>query len=153
MNKSTNNLIIENLKETDIDKILYIEKEQNISITSKKILLDELTSNTSKYYVLKHVNKIIGYINISILVDNIDINSIVIKKEYQRKGLATYLLEYIFNLYKEQHIDKILLEVRASNIAAQNLYIKLGFKKINTRKKYYPDNFEDAYIYEKIFKN
>lgn len=43
-----------------------------------------------------------------------------------------------------------MLEVRKSNIIAQKFYEKLGFTKIYTREKYYPDNYEDAYIYEKI---
>ena len=41
-----------------------------------------------------------------------------------------------------------MLEVRNSNIPAQKLYEKHGFKQITIRKNYY-DNSEDALIYEK----
>lgn len=152
MNKTINRLKLtfEELQIYEINDILNIESEQNISILTQKIILDEFKSNTSKYYVVKYNSEIIGYINISILVDNVDINSIVVKKDYQRNGIATYMLENIFNKCKDLNINKILLEVRKSNIIAQNLYQKLGFKKIYTRKKYYPDNLEDAYIYRKL---
>ena len=41
-----------------------------------------------------------------------------------------------------------MLEVRRSNIPAQKLYEKHGFKQIAIRNNYY-DNTEDALIYEK----
>ena len=44
-----------------------------------------------------------------------------------------------------------MLEVRKSNISAQKLYEKNGFKKISVRKNYY-DNIEDAFIYLKALK-
>ena len=44
--------------------------------------------------------------------------------------------------------EKVLLEVRESNISAINLYSKCGFKEINRRKNYYDG--EDAIIMERI---
>ena len=38
------------------------------------------------------------------------------------------------------------LEVRASNVVAQNLYKKYGFKMAGIRKEYYSNNKEDAII-------
>ena len=136
------------LQKKDIDKILKLEKEQNISILSKNTILNEINSPTSKYYVVQYNSLIVGYINISILVDTIDINSIVVKQEYKQMGIATYMLNKILSLCKKLNITRILLEVRKSNIPAQNLYKKFGFKKIYTREKYYTDNLEDAYIYK-----
>jgi len=40
----------------------------------------------------------------------------------------------------------VTLEVRVSNITAQNLYLKYGFQKTGLRKGYYLDNREDAII-------
>jgi ribosomal-protein-alanine N-acetyltransferase len=50
----------------------------------------------------------------------------------------------------DQGIDlgaaNLTLEVRVSNIAAQQLYLKYGFQPVGTRKRYYTDNGEDALI-------
>ena len=43
-------------------------------------------------------------------------------------------------------IERITLEVRDSNTAAQSLYEKLGFVRVGRRKGYYSDNNEDAII-------
>ena len=52
---------------------------------------------------------------------------------------------------KKEKIKRIILEVSKNNIAAINMYKKLGFKKVSTRKKYYRigANFLDAYLMEK----
>jgi ribosomal-protein-alanine N-acetyltransferase len=50
---------------------------------------------------------------------------------------------------REQGATRVLLEVRASNAAAQQLYASLGFQRIGIRKKYYVDNKEDAYVMQK----
>lgn len=80
-----------------------------------------------------------GFIAFSIGMDDADIESVFIEREFRKKGYADKLLsfaeDYIFSLEKE----KIFLEVKEDNFAAINLYIKHGFKKISVRKKYYPD--------------
>lgn len=147
MNILKNNLTFEKIKEKEVDNIKNIEIEQNISILSKESIKNELNSTTSFYYVCKFENEIIGYVNFSIVLDTMELNSIVVKKDFKQKGIATYMLDKVINIAKEKNISKIFLEVRKSNIPAQNLYKKFNFKHINTRNKYYSDNLEDAYIY------
>lgn len=143
-----NGIYIQKLNIKDIDNVLNIEKSHNISILSKKIIEDDLKSDNNYYIIAKENDLIIGYIGISYVLDTADIISIVVDKKYSRKGVASSLLEYIYNFCKEKNITKIMLEVRKSNISAQQLYLKQGFKQISIRKKYY-DNTEDALIYEK----
>jgi ribosomal-protein-alanine N-acetyltransferase len=132
----------------DIDDALALESTHNIKILSKNILKSDLETESNYYLVAKYNNKIIGYIGISYILDSADIISIVVDKNYTKRGIASLLLEKIYLFCKEKNVKRILLEVRKSNIAAQNLYLKNGFVKISERKKYY-DNIEDAYIYQK----
>ena len=137
-----NNLSICNLKEIHIADILLMEKEQNIKISTETILKNAIKSNTNKYYVAYLENNIVGYFGIDILPDFMDILTIVVKEEFKRKHIASFFLENA----KENNVQKILLEVRKSNIPAQKLYNKFGFKQINIRKNYYTDTNEDALI-------
>jgi len=43
-------------------------------------------------------------------------------------------------------VRRARLEVRVSNSAALELYLKYGFEIVSQRKRYYTDNDEDAYI-------
>lgn len=133
----------------DIDFVINIQNDDNLHIISKNSLINDLNNENYSYFILKSEDEICGFIGTSRSFDTMDILSIVIAKKYRKNGLASTLLEYIFKLAKKNNIEKIFLEVRKSNIPAQNLYLKLGFSHINTRKKYYPDNFEDAYIFLK----
>ena len=56
------------------------------------------------------------------------------------------LLIKLFDVCKTFNCEDITLEVRASNIPAQNLYKKFGFNEEGLRKGYYQDNNEDAII-------
>ena len=143
------NIIISKMQDEDIEEALLTEQSHNIHILSKNILKEDIKNKNYNYLVAKNNDgKIIGYIGISYVLDSADIISIVVHKDYTQKGIATLLLQEIFAFAKENNIQKITLEVRSSNLPAQKLYEKHGFKQIAIRKKYY-DNTEDALIYEK----
>ena len=143
------NIIISKMQDEDIEEALLTEQSHNIHILSKNILKEDIKNKNYNYLVAKNNDgKIIGYIGISYVLDSADIISIVVHKDYTQKGIATLLLQEVFAFAKENNIQKIMLEVRRSNLPAQKLYEKHGFKQIAIRKKYY-DNTEDALIYEK----
>ena len=143
------NILISKMQDEDIEEALLTEQSHNIHILSKNILKEDIKNKNYNYLVAKNNDgKIIGYIGISYVLDSADIISIVVHKEYTQKGIATLLLQEIFAFAKENNIQKIMLEVRRSNLPAQKLYEKHGFKQIAIRNNYY-DNTEDALIYEK----
>jgi ribosomal-protein-alanine acetyltransferase len=56
---------------------------------------------------------------------------------YRRKGIAQKLLQEIETIFREKGIKECRLEVREDNVAALNLYQKLGYKKVGKLEKYY----------------
>ena len=62
-----------------------------------------------------------------------------IAPSYRRKGIAQKLLHEIETIFKERGIKECRLEVREDNVAASNLYQKLGYKKVGKLEKYYGD--------------
>jgi ribosomal-protein-alanine N-acetyltransferase len=56
---------------------------------------------------------------------------------YRRKGIAHKLLHEIEALFKEKGIKECRLEVREDNIAAAELYQKLGYEKVGKLENYY----------------
>lgn len=148
-----NNITIKKLEKNDINKILEIERSQNVTILKETVILDDMSnSNNTLYFGAIYNDIIVGYIAITYVIDTIDILSIVTMKNYENIGVATLLLEYIFNFAKKNNVNKIFLEVRTSNTKAINLYEKNNFKLISKRKNYYTDTKEDALIYLKEIK-
>ena len=138
------------MRQDDIEQCINIEKSHNIKILSREILENDLKKDSNYYLVATLNNTLIGYIGLSYVLDTADIISIVVKKDYTKKGIASLLLSEIISFCYKKEIKDIFLEVRKSNTPAQALYNKFGFFKISERKKYY-NNIEDAYIFEKKF--
>lgn len=89
---------------------------------------------------------ICGYVGFWVMADEAHITTIAVREELHRKGIGELLLFTVFNRARELYANIVTLEVRVSNIGAQNLYLKYGFKQVGQRKAYYTDNREDAYI-------
>jgi len=72
--------------------------------------------------------------------------NVAVDPDYQRRGIATRLLERLFEQTADDHRRGYTLEVRVSNHDAIRLYEKLGFERRGTRRGYYTDNREDALV-------
>jgi ribosomal-protein-alanine N-acetyltransferase len=90
--------------------------------------------------------KLIGYLIIARYVDAWHVMNIAVEPALQRRGIATLLLEHLFELTADDSHRGFTLEVRVSNGAAIRLYERLGFKSRGIRRGYYTDNQEDALI-------
>ncbi len=82
-------------------------------------------------------DNIIGICVFSKALDEAEILQIFIRYEKQRNGFGTILLSEILNLLQSQQIAQVFLEVMVGNNPAIQLYQKLGFNIIGTRKNYY----------------
>ena len=124
----------------DLQQILSLEKESILNNPLKEEdIKTALTSSLYKVFKIMHDKVFAGFV-ITQITDEINIDSIVIKKEFRNLGLATKLIEYVENFAKENSIDALSLEVSDKNITAYLLYQKLGFIERRIRKNYYSDS-------------
>jgi [ribosomal protein S18]-alanine N-acetyltransferase len=90
--------------------------------------------------------RLAGYMIISRYADAWHIMNIAIDEDYRRRGIATQLLNRLFELTSTDDRRGYTLEVRVSNAHAIKLYESLGFVARGIRRAYYTDNREDALI-------
>lgn len=98
-----------------------------------------------KQWAIYFENTILGFVIIKSSENHWELMQIVMDEKYQQQGLATRLLYFVIDEARKAKIEKIQLEVRASNIPAICLYHKTGFREVGMRKKYYADK-EDALL-------
>ena len=72
--------------------------------------------------------------------------SVGVRRNFRRRGIGELLMLNCFSRCVRSTYSAISLEVRSSNKAAQELYLKHGFLVEGIRKAYYSDNREDALI-------
>ena len=94
----------------------------------------------------KQDSAVIGMIVVWLIVDEAHIATIAVLPEYRSQGIARRLLTIALQAIVQRDYRIATLEVRAGNLAAQNLYRQFGFETVGIRPKYYRDNNEDALI-------
>lgn len=134
----------------DIDGVFEVSKICFSIPWSRASVESELSNPLAKYIVAKDIktNKIVGFIGVWLIVGDGDITNIGVHPDYRRNNIASGLLNSLFNLCQDLDCTLLNLEVRRSNLIAQNLYSKFNFKEIGVRRNYYGNN-EDAILMQK----
>lgn len=141
------NIEILSLKHEHIDNVLAIDILSFPTPWSRTSFENEIGNNKfARYVVAKKDNVLIGYAGMWLILDEGHITNIAVHPEYRGIGAGAFLLEALMELCRIEFAHNMTLEVRKSNIVAQNLYRKYGFVEEGLRKGYYADNKEDAII-------
>ena len=129
-----------------LDDIEAIEKRAYRTPWSRSMFASELAKPGSICLGAFEGGRLVGYVINSRYVDAWHVMNVAVAPSHQRRGIATQLLEHLFDLTREDERRGYTLEVRTSNEDAIRLYEKLGFERRGIRRGYYTDNREDALI-------
>lgn len=140
---------IEKMTSGHLDDVYIIETECFSHPWSKHSLEEELNNETSLFLVAKEENEVIGYIGMSIVIDEGYIFNVAVRENHRNKGVATALINELVTYGKKNNFSFITLEVRESNLPAISLYSKFGFIKAGERKNYYSNPKENAILMTK----
>lgn len=131
----------------DIPDIMEIERASFSLPWTYEAYYNELIMNEfAMYIVLEYHGQIIGFCGSWVIIDEAHITNIAIDPNFRGKKLGEALLRQVMIVVMQKGAKTMTLEVRVSNIVAQNLYRKLGFQNGGIRKRYYTDNYEDALV-------
>ncbi len=134
------------VKLADIDQMMAIERASFTSPWSARFFLKEIRVSYAKSVLAEVEGQIVGYIIYWQLPKEADIHNLAVHPSHRRRGIGRSLLTTAIDGAKGQGSDRVTLEVRKSNQAAQQLYQSLGFEERGVRKGYYSDDGEDALV-------
>ena len=146
-----NDYEIVEMTEEHLPEVLYISELSFPIPWSKVSFHKELQNVFAKYLVVLSDNKVLAFGGMWIIIDEAHITNIAVHPDYRGLGLGDRIMESMISQCKSQRVSAMTLEVRESNLPAQNLYKKYGFNEEGIRKSYYEDNQEDAIIMWKYF--
>lgn len=139
--------IIRRMTLADLDAVAAIEAATFPTPWSKDSFCQELERNVAaRYLVAEEAGQVIGYAGAWIILDESHITNIAISEAFRGQGHGRQLTEALMQYLSNLGAAYATLEVRKSNIRAQNLYKSLGFIQLGVRKRYYEDNQEDALL-------
>lgn len=130
----------------DIEALRAVELESQPSPWSEIVFERELEVPHSSFWVVEEGATLQGFLVFWVVYDEVHILNIAVHPRARRRGIAAGLLEHLVDHARRLKMTVISLEVRVSNIAAQRLYERFGFRQIGRRKGYYVDNGEDALV-------
>jgi len=158
-------LLIDRLTESDLDRLLEIERACYIDPWGVEMFESEVARRSYNCPMAGRIRprkgagrgaddeepgipsgRLAGFVIAHLLVAETHILNIAVDPAYQGKGYGRSLLGAVLNYAAERGEERAVLEVRESNLKAQCLYLSAGFRVIGRRKNYYDRQKEDALV-------
>lgn len=132
----------------DLEQILKIEQQCHVAPWTEDHFRAELIKPYSQFLVLtddETDTKIVGYIVSWLMFDECQILNVVVDLPYRGLGFAKRMIRKAAIVAAQKGVNRVVLEVRKSNLPAIQLYQGLRFVITQIRRGFY-SNGEDAYF-------
>ncbi len=132
--------------EEDIKLIAELEKKTFSDAWTEKSVQETFEQKQAFITVVETAGKVVGYCIIYYVMDEAEIARIAICEDVRRNGIGNGLLQYTCECCKERGVERLLLDVRESNLGAIAFYEHYGFQTDGVRKHFYELPQEDAVL-------
>jgi len=140
-------LVIDAMHLGDVASVLEIERLSFSSPWPAYAFEQELTGNRLAHYlVARRDERVVGFAGVWLMVDEAHITTFGVHPDDRRRGVGRRLLLRLAELAGQLRASRMTLEVRVSNVPAQELYRSFGFVVSGRRVAYYSDDGEDALV-------
>jgi [ribosomal protein S18]-alanine N-acetyltransferase len=138
-------LDIRHLTYADLPQVIAIERRAFPTPWSLAMFVLEFSKPSGICLVAEDEGRVVGYVICSRYDTVWHVMNIAVDDRRRRAGIATALLERLFE-QADKPGEQYTLEVRESNEPAIALYERFGFRSAGVRPGYYHDNKEDAVV-------
>ena len=140
------------MQDRHLDALCEIEKACFSRAWSREALESEIDNENALFLVAENAGGVLGYVGCIFVLGEGSITNVAVSPKFRRKGIGNLLISALIDNAKKMDAEALFLEVRKSNIPAQNLYAKHGFENCGLRKNFYREPCEDAYIMRLLLK-
>jgi len=140
-------LVVGPMRMADVAAVLEIERLSFSSPWPAFAFEQELTANRLAHYrVARLADRVVAFGGIWLMVDEAHITTFGVHPAHRRQGIGRRLLLDLAEVAIQLGSERMTLEVRLGNLAAQGLYRSFGFRVNGRRVAYYSDDGEDALV-------
>ncbi len=134
------------MAETDLDAVMEIEQASFSTPWSRDSFRNLLGRDDADLWVAVVGGVVVGYAVVWYVAREAELGNLAVAPGWRRLGLGGRLLDWSVARARERGTERIFLEVRESNRAAQRLYRERGFVQVGRRPRYYRAPTEDAWV-------
>lgn len=143
-------LEIRTMRSADLPQVMLIELSTFTMPWSEATFRGLLRRRDSDLFVADIKGEIAGYAVFWAVLDQGELGNVAVDESHRGKGIGSMLIQAVLDRADDRGVREVFLEVRKSNIGAQDLYKTFGFSEVGRRKNYYLEPLEDALVMKKI---
>ncbi len=102
--------------------------------------------------VAEHNERIVGFMIYELHKTRLHILNFAVNSRYRRFGVGGQMITKLIGKLSTQRRNRILLEIRETNLAAQLFFRSCGFRAVSVLRNFYEDTPEDAYLMQYRFR-
>lgn len=130
----------------DMSEVLDIEKGSFEFPWSEEDFIRCLRQRNCIGMVAEYDERVVGFMIYELHKNRLHILNFSVQPELRRRGVGTAMINKLVGKLSNQRRNRILLEIRETNLEAQLFFRDAGFRAINVLRDFYDDSTEDAYL-------
>ena len=130
----------------DLDIVMVIEQASFSTPWSRGSFRNLLSRKDADLWVAVAEDEVIAYAVIWYAATECELGNLAVAPARRGEGIGRWLLDWALRRAFDRGAERVFLEVRMSNQAAQDLYESRGFVQVGLRRRYYRSPTEDARV-------
>jgi len=130
----------------DMPEVLDIENSSFEFAWTEEDFIRCLRQRNCIGMVAEHDERVVGFMIYELHKNRLHILNFAVHPDFRRRGVARGMVRKLIGKLSPQRRNRILLEIRETNLAAQLFFRAAGFRAISVLRDFYEDTPEDAYL-------
>jgi [ribosomal protein S18]-alanine N-acetyltransferase len=130
----------------DMPEVLAIEQKSFEFPWCENDFLRCLRQRNCIGMVAEHDDQVVGFMIYELHKARLHVLNLAVGSRFRRLGVGAQMIEKLIGKLSSQRRNRILLEVRETNLAAQLFFRSSGFRAVSVLREFYEDTPEDAYL-------
>lgn len=131
----------------DMPEVMAIENQSFKFPWSEEDFIRCLQQRNFIGMVAEFDKQIVGFMIYELHKNRLHVLNFAVREEFRRRRVGEQMMRKLVSKLSQQR-NRILLEVRETNLSAQLFFRSAGFRAISLLRAFYEDTPEDAYLME-----
>ena len=130
----------------DMPEVLAIEQRSFQFAWGEEHFLEYLRQRNCIGMVAEQDDQVVGFMIYELHKNRLHILNFAVHPDHRRGGVGFAMVSKLLGKLSHERRNRIMLEVRETNLDAQLFFKSIGFRAISVLRDFYDDTVEDAYL-------
>ncbi|MDG2184775.1 MAG: ribosomal protein S18-alanine N-acetyltransferase [Mariniblastus sp.] len=136
----------------DMPEVLEIEKSSFEFPWSEEDFIRCLRQRNCIGMVAEYDERVVGFMIYELHKNQLHVLNFSVRPDARRRGVGQQMINKLVGKLSQQRRNRIVLEIRETNLAAQLFFRNSEFMAVSVLRDYYDDTTEDAYVMQYRYK-